>query len=298
LSLQSAIASGCPRAEMGCLLRFLLQQKAGVPNAPAFADYFSRYFSVEIEPQYTRFPVFGLNRSLDREIAYKFGLDISRNFLCQPRPFLNMAASLDEYLAHYFVRGINRDLAYILARDWTYNWACKTYDLSYLGFDLAAMPGETQGLFRSEDFWRSEALSFGRVGARSFLAYARTEGQIPEIKVLSAACQLSLHPEDDHALNEALAEYGPNLDPLWPALARHLARRATPEDRALLTNLAQHPEKREPPLSWGLRFIVRGDVLFDDGSVVTLDELCDEAGVPRLPYLEDLPDELEVDWED
>lgn len=37
--------------------------------------------------------------------------------------------------------------------------------------------------------------------------------------------------------------------------------------------------------------------LFDDGSVVTLDELCDEAGVPRLPYLEDLPEELEVDWE-
>jgi hypothetical protein len=39
-------------------------------------------------------------------------------------------------------------------------------------------------------------------------------------------------------------------------------------------------------------------VLFDDGSVVTLDELCDEAGVPRLPYLEDLPDELEVNWRD
>jgi hypothetical protein len=83
---------------------------------------------------------------------------------------------------------------------------------------------------------------------------------------------------------------------LWRALARHLVRRATPTDCTLLTDLAQHPEKRDSPLAWGLQFIVRGDVLFDDGSIATLDELCDEAGVPRLPYLEDLPDELEVDW--
>jgi 3',5'-cyclic AMP phosphodiesterase CpdA len=297
LSLQSAIASSCPRAEMDRLLRLLLQQEAGGRDARAFAGYFARYFSVEIEPQYTRFPVLDLNRSLDREIAYKFGFDFSRNFVCQPRPTLSTAASLDEYLAHYFVRAINLDLAHTLARDWAYNWACKTYDLSFLGFDLAAISGEAQSSFRYEDFWRSEALSFGRVGARSFLAYARTEGQIPEVRALSAACRLSLHPGDDHALNEALAQYESHLDPLWPALARHLARRATPEDRALLTDLAQHPEKREPPLSWGLQFIVRGDVLFDDGSVVTLDELCDEAGVPRLPYLEDLPDELEVDWD-
>jgi hypothetical protein len=76
-----------------------------------------------------------------------------------------------------------------------------------------------------------------------------------------------------------------------------MARQSTPEDRALLIDLAQHPEKREPPLSWGLQFIVRGDVMLDDGSVVTLDELADEVGLPHLPYLEDLPDELEVDWD-
>jgi len=76
-----------------------------------------------------------------------------------------------------------------------------------------------------------------------------------------------------------------------------MARLSTPEDRALLTDLAQHPEKREPPLSWGLQFIVRGDVMLDNGSVVTLDELADEVDLPHLPYLEDLPDELEVDWD-
>ncbi len=63
----------------------------------------------------------------------------------------------------------------------------------------------------------------------------------------------------------------------------------------MLIDLAQHPEKREPPLSWGLQFIVRGDLIFDGGKILTLDELADEVGVPRLPYLEDLPDELELD---
>ncbi len=77
-------------------------------------------------------------------------------------------------------------------------------------------------------------------------------------------------------------------------MARHLARCASAADRALLEDLARHPEKREPPLSWGLQFIVRGDVLLDDGSFVTLDELCDKADLPHLPYLEELPDEIEL----
>ena len=85
---------------------------------------------------------------------------------------------------------------------------------------------------------------------------------------------------------------------LWSALARHLARCSTDADRELLIDLARNPEQREPPLSWGLRFIVRGDLLFDDGSIVTLDELCDELGLPRLPYLEDMPDEIELPDED
>jgi hypothetical protein len=40
---------------------------------------------------------------------------------------------------------------------------------------------------------------------------------------------------------------------------------------------------------------VRGDVMLDDGSVVTLDELADQVGLPHLPYLEDMPAEFEVD---
>ncbi len=77
-------------------------------------------------------------------------------------------------------------------------------------------------------------------------------------------------------------------------ISQKIHRGTTPhlcEDRALLVDLARHPEKREPPLSWGLRFIVRGDVMDNDGEVLTLDELCGELGLPRLPYLEEMPDE-------
>ena len=50
----------------------------------------------------------------------------------------------------------------------------------------------------------------------------------------------------------------------------------------------------DPPLSWGLQFIVRGDLALEGGAVLTLDELSDELGLPRLPYLEELPDELDL----
>jgi len=87
-------------------------------------------------------------------------------------------------------------------------------------------------------------------------------------------------------------------DPPWPALARHVARIWTPKDRALLEDLARHPEKREPPLSWGLQHYVRGDLVFDDDAVVTLDELCAQAGLALLPLLEAMPDELDIAFDD
>jgi hypothetical protein len=88
-----------------------------------------------------------------------------------------------------------------------------------------------------------------------------------------------------------------DLDPIWPAFARHLARRSTAEDRALLEHRIAHAEDDDSPLGWGLRFIVRGDVQLDDGTIVTLDELCDRHGLARLPLLEEMPPELEVDWD-
>jgi len=136
-------------------------------------------------------------------------------------------------------------------------------------------------------FAHADLLSLGRAVARSVVAYADLPSTSPPIAVLKPACHLSLHPGADPALFEkALRRYGPLCDSVWPALARHLAMRSTNEDRALLADLAAHPELRQPPMSWGLQYIVRGDVLLDDGTEVTLDGLCDEWGLDHLPYLE------------
>lgn len=118
------------------------------------------------------------------------------------------------------------------------------------------------------------------------------------LHIFQLACRLSLHPTTDPIpFQQSLAALPPDTDPLWPALARHITRRSTPEDRALLEDLARHPEKRDPPLRWGLQYYVRGDLVLDDGTELLLDDLCDQLNLPRLPYLEDLPDELDVDFD-
>ncbi|ACY17726.1 NACHT domain-containing protein [Haliangium ochraceum] len=109
------------------------------------------------------------------------------------------------------------------------------------------------------------------------------------------ACRASLdETTDTPALTEAVRALPADTDPLWPALARHVARQSTDADRALLESVARDPGLRAPPLSWGLRFFVRGDVLLADGSVCTLDELCAESGLQPLPALEDMPPEPDL----
>jgi hypothetical protein len=139
----------------------------------------------------------------------------------------------------------------------------------------------------------------GRASPRAALAHGEIPDGVPLLALFRAACQASFVP-DDVSLRAATAHACDTFsgDPLWPALARHVARMSTPEDRSLLEDLARHPEKREPPLSWGLQHYVRGDLVFDDDSVVTLDELCAQAGLASLPLLEAMPDELDIPLDD
>lgn len=148
------------------------------------------------------------------------------------------------------------------------------------------------------DFAIVEARSIaGRCSVRAKLAsgyLGPLEKSAPELRLFRLACRASLHPKADATqLETELAAY--HGDPLWPALARHISRRSTAEDRALLEELAAKPELREGVLSWGLRYYVRGDLVLNDGTVLTLDQLCDELGLPHLPLLEDMPDELPED---
>ncbi|MBF0174045.1 MAG: hypothetical protein HQL83_11435 [Magnetococcales bacterium] len=116
----------------------------------------------------------------------------------------------------------------------------------------------------------------------------------PEIELFHHACRLSYDQGgDDGKFKKALAHYDSlqRPEPLWRALARHVARQSTSEDQALLEDLARHPEKREGRLNWCLRAYIRGDLVTPEGDWLLLDEFLGRFGVTPPPYLEPMPDE-------
>jgi hypothetical protein len=127
---------------------------------------------------------------------------------------------------------------------------------------------------------------------RAKLAHLESSPAIPAILLLVLACRVSLHPEwDPELLTQALQFL--ETSGIWTALAKHLARISTDADRKLLTEYAAYPERAQAPLSWGLQYIVRGDVLMKDGTDIRLDDLAAELSLPVLPLLDELPGELE-----
>jgi 3',5'-cyclic AMP phosphodiesterase CpdA len=243
-----------------------------------FTRDFAQDFAKDLVQDWTRDWVWHwtreLARSWERYWVRDWGRDLAQGL--EEDWVRELAQGFTQSLA----RGFARDLARDLARYWARNW----------GFDRVP-----EWLV---DFAMVEiASSTGRSGTRTVFAH-RSDMDDPPFQILKAACQSSVAPTaPGTALKEALARYPADGEPLWPALARHLARCSTAQDRALLSDLAQHPEKRGPPLSDALKYYVRGDLVFNDGREMTLDALCDELGLPRLPYLEDMPPELEVDWD-
>jgi len=231
-------------------------------------------------------------RNLARDVAPYLARDLASHM--PTRDARLWARGLARYWTPYWARGLARDGASDLARRWDRK---RVRDLARrLACDLAErMKIETaHWIF---DFAAYNMALIGTASARAQIAGVK-EYKSPQLKLLSKACELSFKAAGEPAeLKKALFQLAASLDPLWPALARHLARHSTEEDRTLLTDLAQHPEHCESRLlSWEFQYIVRGDIMREDGSVVTLDNLSEETGAPRLPYLEEMPDELEVDW--
>jgi hypothetical protein len=152
-----------------------------------------------------------------------------------------------------------------------------------------------------EDFVLLEVGSaYGRASVRAAIANLEPAGpHASELALFRLACRVSLgHDPAWYRLSEEAARY--QGDPLWPALARHIARISTPEDRALLEDAAARPEQRgatDPVVAWTLRFHVRGDLVLRDGAIATLDEICDELSQPRLPLLETMPPEIAIDFD-
>ena len=229
------------------------------------------------------------------DLARDWAMDLSRSWAREwTRDFaLDLARYWARYLARYWTRDLARDWAFDLSRYWARDWAQDwVFDMAMAWADELELPEEPWTL----DFAAVELAGIGRAGTRAVLAFS--EPKDPLLRLFHEACRLSLRPRSESApFRRALAELPEGTDPLWPALARHVARLSTPEDRRLLCDLAEHPDSRGKPLSWGLRYYVRGDLVLDDGTEVGLDELCDEAGITRLPWLVDMPDELEVDFD-
>lgn len=147
-----------------------------------------------------------------------------------------------------------------------------------------------------KQFWFLEEMSPTRAyttsDALTLLAInARGGGGDAQNDLLVAASRLSIAPDEPMLQEDFKRSYSQAVQAGLPAyqlaLARHLGGLSTEADRALLEDLAAHPEQcSDDKLRWGLQYIVRGDVLFKDGSTVTLDEWCAEIGQPPLPYLE------------
>jgi hypothetical protein len=185
------------------------------------------------------------------------------------------------------------------ARDWVRDWvegwqlgwarASSSMVASDWARDLDSVPPWLA------DFAAAEINAVAQAWTRTWVAHSHGASE-PHHRLLQAACCVSLNPQADPAsLEEALAEYPKNGEPLWPALARYVARCSTQRDRALLIDLIRHPEKRKPPLSWGLKYYVRGDLVLSDGREMTLDALCKQLGFKPLPYLEDMRPEIDQD---
>jgi hypothetical protein len=145
------------------------------------------------------------------------------------------------------------------------------------------------GSVAASDFARVELASFGRVFGKYCMARLDDAHFGKKVALIENACKVAIARE---ARLEEATPTGRVKDQLWYALARQLAGTSSEDDEEFLEDLARHPENRERPLSWGLQYIVRGDVMLDDGSVLALDDLATEISIPALPYLErarDLP---------
>ncbi len=306
---QSALSLGASHGQLVALAGFMLRPPAKSEQndhaAKRFAEVMMQYLPQNLaknfaEPQ-AELLAQDIAQGLAQGLAQSFGqiaIDIDLDYAMY---FIQDFASYSaRYFAKYhaidFEQPVARDLTRVLAWDFTWDiardiaWSPRYYAMDpWLG--LATHLG-ISGLHGWLADWATLELS-ACVG-RSILGalMAHSQAASPLTVLFRTACQVALgKKESGTQLKSALQAYSGN--PLWPALARHIARCSTKRDRTLLTAAIQHPAKYDPPLAWGLKYYCRGDLLLPDGSELTLDALCDELKLPHLPYLEAQPSYIE-----
>ncbi|WP_428265261.1 metallophosphoesterase [Haliangium sp.] len=280
--LQSLICLGRSRAS----LNTAIERMGAVTTSdsiPELARRLARDLAQDLTPDWARYLARDLARYLARDLARYWVRDWARYLardLVQYFP-LDLALEFARYLARYLAR----DLAVYLMLD------LKTDLAQVLAQDLGLDP---MHVWMPAFVWIEVRSLFVRASMRA--SVARTKGDVePLVAALSAACRISFTGEPDpDALAGPLAALPKDTHDIWPALARWLSRCADERDEQVLRHHAANPDDCDPPLSWGMKYIVRGDLVLEDFSEVTLDELYDQAGVARLPLLEPMPDEIDL----
>ncbi|NNC14834.1 NACHT domain-containing protein [Corallococcus exiguus] len=279
MQLQVLLSLGGSLEELKQLARHCLIRRRDVEVRELIRELMQRLVVdwKQLEDTWRQGSAAGLALDLARHSASDMAQDVAVNWA------QNQALDLAAVSAHVWAEQWLLDLARRLSRFWDKNLARN------VARNGGAAQGDSQPPEWIADWMGIELTSAGRAWTR--VATARSEpSRDPLHMLMRAACLASLELATHRPLlDEALSAYPRDGEPLWPALARHLARCSTREDRKLLSDLTQHPEKREEPLSSMLRYYVRGDLVLQDGSELTLDALCRELGLPLLPYLEEVP---------
>ncbi|MBF0175219.1 MAG: hypothetical protein HQL83_17555, partial [Magnetococcales bacterium] len=229
-----------------------------------------------------------LNRLIGASLHLK-KIEFSGNKEGNLRKFIRYHDPFGRYFRRYFAHDWKRDWdhwKYAWERDWERNFECYLMEDNFFATF-------------------SEFLFPTRISPRAILAHETKqllpltppEWQ-PEMRLFEVACRRSFDPKGDpEPFRDALRQYEQerqNDHPIWPLLARLIARDLKKEDQGFkdLEHIIRNPEQSGLPAPYAdaVRYWWRGDLLLLDGSEITLDQLL---GID-LPYLEEMPDEL--DW--
>jgi 3',5'-cyclic AMP phosphodiesterase CpdA len=271
--------------------RLFAQQKTSRERLLSSTEELRRMLPALLEPSLARDWTRDWVRYLERHWALEWGRPLETMALDWA---LDYATGWMGHQDEYLTLTRSRDWVRDWVDGWQLSWARISAEMAASDWarEVSAKPGALAWL---PDYAAVEINAGAQAWTRTWVAHSRGAVE-PHHRLLQAACRVSLNPQVDRTpLQAAMAAYPKDGEPLWPALARYLARCATQKDRALLIDLIRHPEKREPPLSWGLRYYARGDLVLSDGSELTLDALCQQLGLRPLPYLEEMRPEFDQD---
>ncbi len=268
----------------------------GADRATVIGTRWHRMLRSEVDVDFARYHARNIAWNLARSLATSHTISIARD----------LARDLAGDLAMYHARDYAIAFMMTIARNARSHAKAMVmgHVMSFHGMDHArpiamSLAWSEPQTRLSRELATLHLFSAGFAGTRAILAHS--DDATPLARRFATATRCSLNPTLDPT-SLTLPFEGHEL---WPALARHIARISTPDDRTLLEYYAANPESADTDtLRWALKYWVRGDIVFEDGSEMTLDELWIELrkafpdeDIPDLPLLDAMEPELDIDWD-